>query len=443
MAIGSLTVDWLVRLHERGLLPPNASFLDLGPQDLSFRAALLDRAARRLGHRAEAADALFDGDWRYASQLSFYELFGARSYAALDLFDPRAAIVHDLNDPLDTAQQFDVICDFGTIEHVFNIGQGFSSLHRLLAPGGLLLCAPPSYGFINHGFYTINPVLFTQLAMANAYDVVDYHYVDNWFVRCAERDQAVDQPFDFDSLPIRLEDMQDLPAFMTKVALQFQANLASRSTQERTGKQPYLVFDLSLAALRKTAASPDRFINPQQGVYDGETALQAQRLRSSAPSASAPRRNIPVFDASAHRQHIDVVSCAAIDANGERTATLLRDKSPEYATLFQDFSVDDDDRMHTFAIDLKAGDSPLVQIVMAFLGGEQRIYHAFVETDVMSVTGEGLVGRERLGQGWFRIALRGANNASGNKSVRLQIYPRHGRPEDVGSVYIANARLDP
>jgi hypothetical protein len=90
MAIGSLTVDWLIRLREHGLLPPNPSFLDLGPQDLAFRAALLDRAARRLGHRPEAADAIFDGDWRYASQQSFYELFGARSYAALDLFDPRA-----------------------------------------------------------------------------------------------------------------------------------------------------------------------------------------------------------------------------------------------------------------------------------------------------------------------------------------------------------------
>jgi hypothetical protein len=312
-----------------------------------------------------------------------------------------------------------------------------------LAPGGLLLCAPPSYGFINHGFYTINPILFTQLASANGYDLVDYQYVDNWFVRCAERDKEVDRPFDFDSLPIRLEDMRDEPAFMTKVALRFQANLTSLSTEEVTGRRPYLVFDLSLAALRKTKASPEGFVNPQQGVYDGETALQAQHRRSSAPAASAPRRNVTVFDANAHRQHIDVTSLAAVDANGERTATLLRDASPEYATLFQDFAVDDDDHLHTFTIDLKKSDSPLVQIVMAFLGGEQRIYHAFIETDVMSVTGEGLVGRERLGHGWFRITLRGANNASGSKTVRLQIYPRHGRPEDVGSVYIANARLDP
>jgi SAM-dependent methyltransferase len=389
------------------------------------------------------ADAIFESDWRYASQLSFYKLFGARSYDALDLFDPRAGIVHDLNNPLNTTATFDVICDFGTIEHVFNIGQAFASLHRLLAPGGLLLCAPPSYGFINHGFYNINPVVFTQRAAANAYEVVDCHYVDNWFVRCAERDKNVDQPFDLDSLPIRVDEMYDAAAFMDKVAIQFHANLTSPSSQELTGKRPYLVFDLSLVALRKTRASPEQFVNPQQGVYDGRTGLQAQRLQSTIASARAPRRNIAVFDANAHQQQIDVSHHATAAPNGEVTVMFLEDASPDYATLFQDFPVDDDDRMHTFVIDLKAGDSPLVQIVMAFLGGEQRIYHAFIETDVMSVTGEGLVRRERLGRGWFRIALSGANNASGNKTVRLQIFPRHGRPEDVGTVYVANASLDP
>jgi hypothetical protein len=197
-------------------------------------------------------------------------------------------------------------------------------------------------------------------------------------------------------------------------------------------------------ALRKTAASPERFIFPQQGTYANPAVALPSASTSFTASRRAPPHNLPVFEDCVQQQHISIKRNAAPAADGAITATKLRDASSRYATVFQDFAIEDDRDVHTFSIDIKAGSSPLAQIVMAYLGGKPEVYHIFIETDVMSVTGHGAVTRRRLSEdGWFRVTLSGANNASGNKTVRLQIYPRHGRPEDKGSLYIANGRLDP
>jgi hypothetical protein len=74
-------------------------------------------------------------------------------------------------------------------------------------------------------------------------------------------------------------------------------------------------------------------------------------------------------------------------------------------------------------------------------------YYAFVHLnnpfEDMVPKGEGQISSKFLGNNWFRIALSGANNASGNTKLLVQLYPRHGAPQDTGSCYIANAVLDP
>ena len=67
----------------------------------------------------------------------------------------------DFNFPIDIKfeQKFDVIFDFGTCEHIFNIAQAFTNIHKMLNIGGFVyhggpLCWP------NHGFYGYNPTLF-------------------------------------------------------------------------------------------------------------------------------------------------------------------------------------------------------------------------------------------------------------------------------------------
>lgn len=289
--VGSIIPEWLSSLALRSEIPAGAAFLDLGPQDLLIEAEPLRRlAARHLG--PEDSDrviaAIFDGRFpRRGSQRDFYSLFGAGSYHSIDRDDPRADFALDLNLPVpEGTGTYDVVTNFGTTEHVFNIGQAFASIHNLLKIGGLQLHAVQSYGYIDHGFYNFHPCAFLDVARANAYEIVDLLYIDNINVRGARPIQA--EPFDFSTLPIQLRDVHDTASFMTKVAMQFQRNLLAPETAAKLGAlfpfpsrsalgrlrsflQPtrsplFLMFDQVFVALRKTSRSPETFVTPIQGV---------------------------------------------------------------------------------------------------------------------------------------------------------------------------------
>jgi ureidoglycolate hydrolase len=67
---------------------------------------------------------------------------------------------------------FDVIINHGTAEHIFNIAQVLMTMHDLCADGGLMVHDAPFTGWIDHGFYCLQPTLFYDLAAANCYEIV-------------------------------------------------------------------------------------------------------------------------------------------------------------------------------------------------------------------------------------------------------------------------------
>src|SRR5262245_57973720 len=104
MAIGSMHVEWLSTLAQRSAIPRNAEIVELGPQDLWIDRASLRLVAGRHLSQADCERALadiFEGKTpRRDAQLAFYKVFGASGYQAIDLEDPRARILADLNRPL-------------------------------------------------------------------------------------------------------------------------------------------------------------------------------------------------------------------------------------------------------------------------------------------------------------------------------------------------------
>jgi len=302
MAIGSIHIDWLSTLALSSKIPPDAAILDLGPQDLWIDREPLSRVARRHARSAQEADGIIENIFgtdpkpKPDAQLAFYSIFGASSYRSLDLADPRSEFAFDLNFPLpESVGKYDVVTNFGTTEHVFNIGQAFENVHNLLKVGGLALHSVPGYAYIDHGFYNVHPTAYLDMAKANEYEIVDFSYVDNINTRMAR--PIEDKPFDFATLPIQLRDTDDTHALGTKAALLFYQNLRSEETrhalEKMTGrttksaektwfgraKEPsapkmpdptlpiFVVFDLIFVALRRTEKSPDKFVTPIQGVY--------------------------------------------------------------------------------------------------------------------------------------------------------------------------------
>lgn len=177
-------------LSERGMLPPGASIMELGAQQLyakgaekylpEFQEAIISRDpsmrdAPRLS--AKEINVLVNGGFTSA-------LFKAcgYGYSALDIFDAEGTILFDLNRqevPAEMRGKYDLVTNFGTTEHIINQYLGLKTVHDLAKVGGIMYHELPLSGFHMHGYFSYNPLLFIQLAEANRYEVVMQAYGKN------------------------------------------------------------------------------------------------------------------------------------------------------------------------------------------------------------------------------------------------------------------------
>ena len=183
MAITHIEYALMRRLKDETLLPDNASVLELGQSnwygDVPLERFIADikayvpkkAEAKRLIDQAVSIAKAQSKGWLFEMADLFWQTFlGPHSYEAIDLdgVDDRAH-KFDLNDPVPLDTQYDIVCNFGTAEHVFNVYQVFKTIHERTKSGGLMLHGMPFQGWIDHGFYTFQPTFFFDLAEANTY----------------------------------------------------------------------------------------------------------------------------------------------------------------------------------------------------------------------------------------------------------------------------------
>lgn len=95
-----------------------------------------------------------------------FAALGAKRIESLDITPAEhATIIHDLNNPVPETlhNQFDIVLDAGTLEHVFNIPQGLYNCMRMVRIGGKFIVETPANNFMGHGFYQFSPELFFSL----------------------------------------------------------------------------------------------------------------------------------------------------------------------------------------------------------------------------------------------------------------------------------------
>lgn len=184
MGISAFIAEAVAELSARGELASAQTLLEFGPQSLATLTGdtgYYTKLARRIGGDAAAQAfqaAAFDGQgrFRHDAQKAFYSIFGIDQYDSVDLLDPQATYCHNLNDPLVLDRQYDIVTDFGTAEHVFNIGQNFVNAHNALKVGGLWLAQWPTLGGYYHGFYSVHTVWFRSLAAFSGYEMTSLWY---------------------------------------------------------------------------------------------------------------------------------------------------------------------------------------------------------------------------------------------------------------------------
>jgi SAM-dependent methyltransferase len=206
MAISTVEYFLMRTLREQNPLPLGADLLQLGESnwygDLNLGTFRAD--VEKFAAAGERADLLSRFDrvrnlpadrqsWELA-EIYWRTFLQPSSMTAIDFHGTDKALKLDLNNPIELDRKFNFIMNGGTLEHVFNIAQGFKTIHDHLAPGGFVYHAMPFTGWIEHGFFNVNPTLVWDLAAANGYHVCLLAYCElnpPKIVQLAHREQIL------------------------------------------------------------------------------------------------------------------------------------------------------------------------------------------------------------------------------------------------------------
>lgn len=115
----------------------------------------------------------------------FFRLLGFRDYQDIDLDESeRTSLVHDLNSPVPTNlhEQFDLVFENGTIEHIFDIKTAMGNIAHMVKTGGHVCHGSPLDAF-NHGFYNFSINFFHDFYRANGFVDLRFflvRYASDW-----------------------------------------------------------------------------------------------------------------------------------------------------------------------------------------------------------------------------------------------------------------------
>jgi SAM-dependent methyltransferase len=158
------------------------------------RVQLLPDIPVTLSHRPDFAAK------KYISRETLFQSIGFEKISALDYSDFEGAeYIFNLNShelPEALREQFDVVINHGTMEHVFHIPNCLANIHNMLRIGGRVIHSSPSSNFMDHGFYMFSPTFFYDYYSANKWSI---HSVQ--VVRVDPKYQEVDAPFFADYEP--------------------------------------------------------------------------------------------------------------------------------------------------------------------------------------------------------------------------------------------------
>jgi len=177
MGLGPGVARLYLELWQRGVFQNIKSVVDMGSQELmltqpQFREMMRESCITNYNEADFANLDYFPGQPRMSAR-AFYQLLGIEKYNSVDINGEHGAIRHDLNLPFEDSTrfgQYDLVTDYGSNEHVFNIVEPYRTMHRLCKPGGVLVNSQCVVG--GNGYYNFDPSFFEGMAAANGYRIL-------------------------------------------------------------------------------------------------------------------------------------------------------------------------------------------------------------------------------------------------------------------------------
>jgi hypothetical protein len=171
-------------------LASSPAVVELGNQRLNINPRTLHRIMNALSLQERKFDQRFieklltlPTEEQKPLTAAFFKALGFQSYTCIDINENFDSIVMDLNFNLREKykffEQYDLVTNNGTGEHIFNQYMVFKNMHQLTKVGGVMLHVMPFVNWVNHGFFNFNPILYFDLAEANNYEILSMSFGDN------------------------------------------------------------------------------------------------------------------------------------------------------------------------------------------------------------------------------------------------------------------------
>ena len=205
MPLNPYSAFWISQLRRKYFAKGRALFLGrLWPQDLTLKNLNKVLLMQKEPPFRQKPDKEYLE--KKISDIDLCNLLGFESCDSLD-FDnsEEATISYDLNQsnlPKELKEKYDIIFNFGTMEHIFHLPNFFQNTFNMLNTGGIIFHSSPLNNMADHGFYQISPTLFYDYYCANNYQILDCYIVThkNSFVGdkfLLKKYRTSDHPADF------------------------------------------------------------------------------------------------------------------------------------------------------------------------------------------------------------------------------------------------------
>lgn len=158
-------------VEEASQRPFHGAIATLGRMDIHFSRVEVEQAAHRFAAKLIDCETRLNEDPQLAargwiSDSTFFQLLGFQEIIRIDASNYEGVDeILDLNTaetPPGLRQRFDVVLDFGTLEHVFHVPHCLAHIARMAKPGGRIVQLTPSSNCVDHGFYGVSPTLFVD-----------------------------------------------------------------------------------------------------------------------------------------------------------------------------------------------------------------------------------------------------------------------------------------
>lgn len=203
--------------------------LTLGHQSTRLSQKDYVRVLERLGRPAEGVIPLFADDLLLA--------LGGEQVQAMDFSGYEGAhLVHDLNQPVpkEWHEQYDLIFDGGTLEHVFNFPAAIKNCMQMLKPGGRIVSVTIPNNWCGHGFYQFSPELFYRVfSPASGFSVIEM------YVAVSESNGPVYAVKDPAEVRSRVELCNDAPLYLLVHARRDEARPIFTQTPQQSDYEHY------------------------------------------------------------------------------------------------------------------------------------------------------------------------------------------------------------